>query len=138
MNKVKLRYGTAVRMIINFYKCLVNFSLTLDKNIMIVTTKCATRLKNLETTRLPRNIFGRLTAYILISRQIFLKNSQRSISKQRNAETAILSAAGPRLQAMKLVSRRQNDKNTETFWMSRCVTSKGRLTFSARFSLFHF
>lgn len=39
---------------------------------------------------------------------------------------------------MKLVSRRQNDKNTETFWMSRCVTSKGRLTFSARFSLFHF
>ena len=57
---------------------------------MIVTTKCATRLKNLETTRLPRNIFGRLTAYILISRQIFFKNSQRSISKQRNAETAIL------------------------------------------------
>ena len=45
---------------------------------MIVTTKCATRLKNLETTRLPRNIFGRLTAYILISRQIFFKNSQRS------------------------------------------------------------
>ena len=59
-------------------KCLVKFSLTLDKNIMIVTTKCATRLKNLETTRLPRNIFGRLTAYILISRQIFFKNSQRS------------------------------------------------------------
>lgn len=91
---------------------------------MIVTTKCATRLKNLETTRLPRNILGRLTAYILISRQIFFKNSQRSISKQRNAETAILTAEGPRLQAMKLVSRRQNDKNTETFWMSRCVTSK--------------
>lgn len=105
---------------------------------MIVTTKCATRLKNLETTRLPRNIFGRLTAYILISRQIFFKNSQRSISKQRNAETAILTAAGPRLQAMKLVSRRQNDKNTDTFWKSRCVTSNGRLTFSRVFRYFTF
>ena len=110
MNKVNLSYGTAVRMIIklNFYKCLVKFSLTLDKNIMIVTTKCATRLKNLETTRLPRNIFGCLTAYILISRQIFLKNSQQS--KQQNAETTILIAVGPRLQAIKLVSRRQKHK----------------------------
>ena len=112
MNKVNLSYGTAVRMIIklNFYKCLVKFSLTLDKNIMIVTTKCATRLKNLETTRLPRNIFGCLTAYILISRKIFFKNSQRSISKQQNAETTILIAVGPRLQAIKLVSRRQKHK----------------------------
>ena len=74
---------------------------------MIVMTKCETRLKNLETTRLPRNIFRRLTAYILISRQIFVKNSQRSMSKQQNGETSILIAVGPRLPAMKLVSRRQ-------------------------------